>query len=126
MQIIWLFEISRAALFYAYDVNKVLALSIIVTGGADFIGSNFILDWFAQSDETIININDRDKIDQILDQYRPRVVLNFVAESHVDRSIHSPTAFIETNIVGTFNLLEFVRDYWNELVAKDKEDFHFL
>ena len=129
-------------------------MSIIVTGGAGFIGSNFILDWLAQSDETVINIdclsyagnasnlqslqddprhslrvvsiNDRDEIDQILDQYRPRAVLNFAAESHVDRSIHSPAAFIETNIVGTFNLLESVRAYWDKLLAADKDDFRFL
>ena len=129
-------------------------MSIIVTGGAGFIGSNFILDWLAQSDETVINIdclsyagnasnlqslqdyprhslrvvsiNDRDEIDQILDQYRPRAVLNFASESHVDRSIHSPAAFIETNIVGTFNLLESVRAYWDKLLAADKDDFRFL
>ena len=149
-----MFEISRAALFYAYDVNGVLALSIIVTGGADFIGSNFILDWLTESDETVINIdclsyagnvsnlqslqddprhilkvvniNDRDQTDQILEQYRPRAVLNFAAEAHVNRSIHSPVAFIENDIVGTFNLLESVRGYWNELAATDKEDFCFL
>lgn len=129
-------------------------MSIVVTGGAGFIGSNFILEWLAHSDETVINIdclsyagnlsnlqslqddrrhilkvvniNDRDEVAKILDQYQPRAVLNLAAESHVDRSIHSPAAFIETNILGTFSLLEAVRAYWNELAAEEKKGFRFL
>ena len=110
---------------------------ILVTGGAGFIGANFILDWLAASDEAIVNldkltyagnlenlrplqgdarhvfvqgdIGDRVVVDALLREYRPRAIINFAAESHVDRSIHGPGEFIETNVVGTFNLLEAVR-----------------
>lgn len=129
-------------------------MTILVTGGAGFIGSNFVLDWLEQSDETIVNldkltyagnlenlaalqgdarhifvqgdIGDRDLLAQLLQTHRPRAVLNFAAESHVDRSIHGPAVFIETNVMGTFHLLESVRAYWNGLRADDKAAFRFL
>lgn len=127
---------------------------ILVTGGAGFIGSNFVLDWLAQSDETIVNldkltyagnlqslssltgdprhifvqgdIGDIQLVAQLLTQYQPRAIINLAAESHVDRSIHGPEDFIQTNILGTFRLLETVRTYWNELEATAKQDFRFL
>ncbi len=127
---------------------------ILVTGGAGFIGANFILDWLDLGDEAIVNldkltyagnlaslarlegdsrhhfvlgdIGDRVQIDQLLRQHRPRVVVNFAAESHVDRSIHGPAEFIQTNIVGTFNLLESVRAYWDGLNGEDRNTFRFL
>ena len=127
----------------------------LVTGGAGFIGSNFILDWLAYPDaEPVVNldkltyagnlsnldalksdprhifiqgdIGDRALVSKLLAEHKPRAVLNFAAESHVDRSIHGPGDFIETNVVGTFNLLESVRVYWQELPAADKEAFRFL
>ncbi|MBS0307569.1 MAG: dTDP-glucose 4,6-dehydratase [Proteobacteria bacterium] len=127
---------------------------IFVTGGAGFIGSNFVLDWLAQSDEPVLNldkltyagnlhnlaglsgdarhhfvqgdIGDSDLLAALLRDHRPRAILNFAAESHVDRSIHGPEDFIQTNIVGTFRLLEAVRAYWNQLEGKAKTDFRFL
>ncbi|MBP6057562.1 MAG: dTDP-glucose 4,6-dehydratase [Nitrosomonas sp.] len=127
---------------------------ILVTGGAGFIGSNFVLDWLAQSDETIVNldkltyagnlqnlssltgdprhifvqgdIGDIQLVEQLLTQHQPRAIINLAAESHVDRSIHGPEDFIQTNILGTFRLLETVRTYWNELEATAKQDFRFL
>jgi dTDP-glucose 4,6-dehydratase len=127
---------------------------ILVTGGAGFIGANFVLDWLAQSDEAVINldaltyagnreslaslagdqrhvfvqgnIGDSALLDKLLDQYKPRAVINFAAESHVDRSIHGPEDFIQTNIVGTFRLLEAVRAYWNALQGEDQQSFRFL
>jgi dTDP-glucose 4,6-dehydratase len=116
---------------------------ILVTGAAGFIGSNFVLDWLAQSDEPVINldaltyagnldnlaslksdarhifvhgdIGNFDLVSQLLAEHQPRAVINFAAESHVDRSIHGPEDFIQTNIVGTFHLLEAVRAYWQSL-----------
>ncbi len=127
---------------------------ILVTGGAGFIGANFVLDWLAQSDEPVINldkltyagnpetlkslhgdarhtlvqgdIGDAALVTRLLTEHRPRAVVNFAAESHVDRSIHGPGEFIQTNIVGTFNLLESVRGYWSALPATEKEVFRFL
>jgi len=129
-------------------------MAILITGGAGFIGANFVLDWLAQSDEPVINLDkltyagnranlapldgdarhvfvhgdmgDRALVAQLLAQHRPRAVLNFAAESHVDRSIHGPADFIQTNIVGTFNLLECVREYWGALPEPDRAAFRFL
>jgi dTDP-glucose 4,6-dehydratase len=127
---------------------------ILVTGGAGFIGANFVLDWLAQSNETVINldqltyagnrenlaslagdqrhffvqgnIGDSDLVASLLAQHQPRAIINFAAESHVDRSIHGPEDFIQTNIVGTFRLLEAVRAYWNNLQGEAKQNFRFL
>jgi dTDP-glucose 4,6-dehydratase len=129
-------------------------MTILITGGAGFIGSNFVLDWLAQSNQTVINldkltyagnrenlrsldgdprhvfvqgdIGDFDLISKLLADHRPRAVINFAAESHVDRSIHGPGEFIQTNIVGTFNLLEAVRAYWGSLAETDKTAFRLL
>jgi dTDP-glucose 4,6-dehydratase len=127
---------------------------ILVTGGAGFIGANFVLDWLALHDEPVINldkltyagnpetlqslqgdarhtlvqgdIGDTALVSQLLAHHQPRAVVNFAAESHVDRSIHGPGEFIQTNIVGTFNLLEAVRGYWSGLTVDRKESFRFL
>lgn len=129
-------------------------MTILVTGGAGFIGANFVLDWLAHGDETVINldkltyagnlrnldslsgdarhqfvhgdIGDSALITRLLAEHRPRAVVNFAAESHVDRSIDGPGAFIQTNVVGTFNLLEAVRGYWNGLDEGARSDFRFL
>jgi dTDP-glucose 4,6-dehydratase len=127
---------------------------ILVTGGAGFIGANFVLDWLAASDEAVVNldkltyagnlenltslngdarhhfvrgdIGDTGLLTQLLADHQPRAIVNFAAESHVDRSIHGPGEFIETNIVGTFHLLEAVRAYWGALPATEKSAFRFL
>ncbi|AVA23580.1 MULTISPECIES: dTDP-glucose 4,6-dehydratase [unclassified Rhizobium] len=129
-------------------------MTILVSGGAGFIGGNFVLDWLDQFDETVINldkltyagnldtlkelngnnrhvfvygdIGDRDLVGDLLATHRPRAVVNFAAESHVDRSIHGPGEFIQTNVVGTFNLLESVRGYWDGLPGDEKQAFRFL
>ncbi len=129
-------------------------MTILVSGGAGFIGGNYVLDWIEQHDETVINldkltyagnlntlkglkgnnrhvfihgdIGDRGLVSELLSMYRPRAVLNFAAESHVDRSIHGPGDFIQTNIVGTFNLLESVRGYWDGLPDYERQAFRFL
>ncbi|MBK7953176.1 MAG: dTDP-glucose 4,6-dehydratase [Candidatus Accumulibacter sp.] len=127
---------------------------ILVTGGAGFIGANFVLDWLAQSDEAVINldkltyagnrenlaslandqrhvfvhgdIGDSELTRRLLAQYQPRAIINFAAESHVDRSIHGPEDFIQTNIVGTFHLLEAIRGYWSGLSEESGQRFRFL
>jgi len=129
-------------------------MTILVTGGAGFIGSNFVLDWLEVSDEQIVNldvltyagnlenlrsvsddkrhvfvkgsINDSELVTGLLADYQPRAVINFAAESHVDRSIAGPAAFVETNIVGTFNLIEAVRHHWNALSAERQAEFRLL
>jgi dTDP-glucose 4,6-dehydratase len=129
-------------------------LTALVTGCAGFVGSNFVHTWLLSSDETLVNldkltyagnvanldafkgdsrhifvhgeIGDRALVSKILSEHKPRAVLNFAAESHVDRSIHGPSDFVETNVVGTFNLLESVRAYWQDLPAVDKGAFRFL
>lgn len=129
-------------------------MTLLVTGGAGFIGSNFVLDWLAQSDEAVVNldkltyagnrenlasldgdvrhlfvqgdIGDYDLVSRLLAEHQPRAVVNFAAESHVDRSIHGPGEFIQTNIVGTFQLLEAVRAYWGGLPDERKAAFRLL
>ncbi|MBB5573708.1 MULTISPECIES: dTDP-glucose 4,6-dehydratase [Rhizobium] len=129
-------------------------MTILVSGGAGFIGGNFVLDWLDRFDEVVINldkltyagnldtlkglngnhrhvfvhgdIGDRDLVGDVLATHRPRAVVNFAAESHVDRSIHGPGEFIQTNVVGTFNLLESVRGYWDGLPGDEKQAFRLL
>lgn len=128
---------------------------ILVTGGAGFIGGNFVLDWLANpAAEGIVNldkltyagnlamlktvendrrhifvqgdIGDRTLVLFLMKKHQIRAVVNFAAESHVDLSIHEPSDFIQTNVVGTFNLLEAVRTYWSELTENKKQEFRFL
>lgn len=127
---------------------------ILVTGGAGFIGSNFVLDWLAQSDEPVINFDkltyagnlnnlaslkgnprhifvqgdicDTAHVARLLAEHQPRAIVHFAAESHVDRSIHSPGAFITTNVNGTFSLLEATRAHWCALPAEEQAAFRFL
>ena len=127
---------------------------IIVTGGAGFIGSNFILKWLENSKENILNIDNlsyaanlrnleviesdprysfiktdiqnQNEITEIIKELKPRAILNFAAESHVDRSIEGPESFINTNILGTYSLLEASLNYWNELDESDKKIFRFF
>ncbi|MFZ6692578.1 dTDP-glucose 4,6-dehydratase [Undibacterium sp. SXout20W] len=127
---------------------------IFVTGGAGFIGANFVLSWMAQADESVLNydkltyagnlnnltslrnderhlfvqgdICDGEKLAALFAEHQPRAILHFAAESHVDRSIHGPAAFVTTNVNGTFTLLEAARAYWNTLDADKKAAFRFL
>ena len=127
---------------------------ILVTGAAGFIGSNFVLDWFSTNSEGVVNVDkltyagnlenlaslkdnadhifiqgdigDRALMDDLLRKHQPRAVVNFAAESHVDRSIHGPADFVQTNVLGTFQLLEATRAYWNGLPEDQKSAFRFL
>jgi dTDP-glucose 4,6-dehydratase len=127
---------------------------ILVTGGAGFIGANFTLDWLGKVGEPIVNLDkltyagnrgslaplrgdtrhvfvrgdiaDADFVGELLARHRPRAVVNFAAETHVDRSIHGPAPFIDTNVVGTFRLLEAVRTFWSALPEDEAATFRFL
>lgn len=129
-------------------------MTILVTGGAGFIGGNFVLDWLKQHDEMVVNLDkltyagnlqtlasvadderyifvqgdiaDKTVVSELMNEYQPRAVINFAAESHVDRSISGPAAFIKTNLVGTFHLLESVRHYWEALIVAERQQFRFL
>ena len=127
---------------------------ILVTGGAGFIGSNFVLDWLAATGESVVNLDkltyagnleslasvknderhifirgdicDRALLDRVMAEHRPRAIVHFAAESHVDRSIHGPAEFMRTNVEGTFALLEAARAYWSTLEGDNKQGFRFL
>jgi dTDP-glucose 4,6-dehydratase len=129
-------------------------MTILVTGAAGFIGSNFVLDWMREVGEPVVSldkltyagnlrnlaslerdrrhtfvrgdIGDREAVNGLLVQHRPRAIVHFAAESHVDRSIHGPADFIQTNVVGTFTLLEGVRAHWRGLAGADRDAFRFL
>jgi dTDP-glucose 4,6-dehydratase len=129
-------------------------VTVLVTGGAGFIGSNFVLDWFEGSDEPLVNLDaltyasnleslsalqedrrhrfvrgdicNRSLLDRLFAQHKPRAVVHFAAESHVDRSIDEPSAFVRTNIDGTFHLLEAARLHWQTLVGGERDSFRFL
>src|ERR1035437_5654236 len=127
---------------------------ILVTGGAGFNGSNFVLDWLGRSAESVINLDkltyagnlknlmeltqdprhifvkadicDTSQVAALLERHKPRAIIHFAAESHVDRSIHGPAEFVTTNINGTFSLLEAARAYWSALPEPERAAFRFL
>jgi dTDP-glucose 4,6-dehydratase len=129
-------------------------MTILVTGGAGFIGANFVLDWLAAGDEPVVNLDkltyagnlanlaavsadarhhfvqgdiaDQAAVEGLLAKHRPRAIVHFAAESHVDRSIHGPGDFIHTNVVGTFRLLEAARGHWQALPDGERQAFRFL
>ncbi len=129
-------------------------MTILVTGGAGFIGSNFVLEWLARDDEPVVNLDkltyagnlenlraaqvnpahlfvhgdvaDRTLVQQLLDKQAPRAIVHFAAESHVDRSIHGPREFIDTNVIGTFNLLEETRAFLGKIGDAAREAFRFV
>jgi dTDP-glucose 4,6-dehydratase len=129
-------------------------MTVLVTGGAGFIGSNFVLDWFAQGSEPIVNldkltyagnpanlrplkdspshvfvhgdIGNRKLVRSLFEKHAPRAIVHFAAESHVDRSIHGPDEFVQTNILGTFALLEETRAWWERQPAEQRDEFRFL
>ena len=129
-------------------------MTVLVTGGAGFIGSNFVLDWFARGGGPVVNLDkltyagnpanlegltgnpahvfvhgdicDRDLVRRLLEQHAPRAIVHFAAESHVDRSILGPAEFVQTNVVGTFGLLEETRTWWEKHAPSERADFRFL
>ena len=129
-------------------------MTLLVTGGAGFVGSNFVLDWLARGDEPVVTLDkltyagnlanlapvqndgrhtfvrgdicDRGLVAKLLRTHGVRAIVHFAAESHVDRSIHGPADFVQTNMVGTFSLLEEARDYWCGLYAEQRGSFRFL
>ncbi|MGH8818777.1 MAG: dTDP-glucose 4,6-dehydratase, partial [Achromobacter pestifer] len=129
-------------------------MSIIVTGGAGFIGSNFVLEWLARSDEPVVTLDkltyagnldnlatlaqdprhtfihgdvaNQAAVTTLLQAHRPRALVHFAAETHVDRSIADPGAFLQANVIGTFHLLEAARDYWSALDPAGRAAFRFV